>query len=76
MAEESFNQAFARARREGKETFMWKGKTYGTKLKGENDSSNRGGAKQAFSRQLPICLASLTGSHCHPTWELYVYKYA
>ena len=41
MAEESFSQAFARAKREGKKTFMWKGKTYGTKVKGEDDSSNR-----------------------------------
>lgn len=41
MAEESFSQAFARARREGKKTFMWKGKTYGMKVKGEDDSLNR-----------------------------------
>ena len=42
MAEELFSQAFARARREGKKTFVWKGKTYGMKLKGEDDSSNKG----------------------------------
>ena len=42
MAEESFSRAFARARREGKKTFIWRGKTYGTKLKGEDDSSNKG----------------------------------
>lgn len=29
----SFNQAFARARKAGKETFTWKGKPYNTKLK-------------------------------------------
>lgn len=52
MAEESFSQAFARARREGKETFMWKGKTYGTKLKGENDSSNRGGGKTSLLKTI------------------------
>lgn len=32
---ESFGKAFARARREGKKTFEWNGKTYGTKMSGE-----------------------------------------
>lgn len=41
MAGESFSQAFAKARREGKETFTWKGKVYGTKLKGEDRTLNR-----------------------------------
>lgn len=37
MAEsESFGKAFARARREGRKTFVWNGKTYGIKMKGED----------------------------------------
>ena len=32
---ESFDRAFAAARRSGKKTFTWKGKLYGTKLAGE-----------------------------------------
>lgn len=36
----SFSKAFAKARKEGKKTFEWNGKSYFTQLKGEG--SNRG----------------------------------
>jgi len=39
----SFSEAFAKARKEGKKVFEWNGKSYSTKLKGEE--SNRGGAR-------------------------------
>lgn len=39
----SFSEAFAKARKEGKKTFEWNGKSYSTKLKGEEN--NRGGAR-------------------------------
>lgn len=59
MAEESFSQAFARARREGKKTFMWKGKAYGTKLKSKDGSSNRGG-----QASLPETITNLSCLFC------------
>jgi len=34
----TFKEAFADARKEGKKTFEWAGKKYGTKLKGEGES--------------------------------------
>ena len=37
----SFSEAFAKARKEGKKTFKWNGKSYSTQLKGEG--GNRGG---------------------------------
>lgn len=39
----SFSEAFAKARKEGKKVFEWNGKSYSTKLKGEE--SNRGGSR-------------------------------
>ena len=33
----TFKEAFAEARAEGKKTFEWNGKKYGTKLKGEDE---------------------------------------
>jgi hypothetical protein len=33
----TFKEAFAEARKEGKKTFEWNGKKYGTKLKGEDE---------------------------------------
>lgn len=36
----SFKQAFAKARKEGKSTFKWRGATYGTQLKGESQVVN------------------------------------
>lgn len=40
----SFSEAFAKARKEGKKIFEWNGKSYFTKLKGEE--SNRGGVSR------------------------------
>lgn len=37
----SFSEAFAKARKEGKKTFEWNGKSYSTQLKGEGN--NKGG---------------------------------
>ena len=37
----SFSEAFAKARKEGKKTFEWNGKSYSTQLKDEG--GNRGG---------------------------------
>lgn len=38
---ESFGKAFARARRDGRKTFVWNGKTYGTKMKGEGTDNGK-----------------------------------
>ena len=40
----TFNQAFAAARKAGQKRFEWRGKSYNTKLKGEENKAKHGGA--------------------------------
>lgn len=47
----SFKEAFAKARKDGKQTFEWNGKSYNTKMKGEDDGGKRTTRPKARPKQ-------------------------
>ena len=63
MAEgaKSFDQAFAAARRAGKSTFTWRGKTYGTRMAGESKSQHASRSATASVTQGKTATSASTG---------------
>lgn len=57
----SFDQAFAAARRAGKSTFTWRGKTYGTRMAGESKSQHASRSATASVTQGKTATSASTG---------------